>query len=244
MLLFERKDLVKYVAEIFVVVFGILIAFQVEEWRERLAEERDLQAALVRLKEETTANLEICETQMPSLMRVADATHVVLGSLLSNRLADEDVEQFDRGLIMLGWNPRPPFVSTVAEEMISTGLLKELEDEALRAEIAKLPGRIRAVTGDMAARGANLQAAFDELSRSVELDYSGPTNLEELGGEFPQFEQGIIVKYDFQSLSGNTYLKNLLVEVTDTHTDRYGSNRSLCEILAEIDVLLAETASL
>ena len=41
----------KCFAEMVVVVLGILIAFQVEEWREDLREQREIDAALVRLKD-------------------------------------------------------------------------------------------------------------------------------------------------------------------------------------------------
>ena len=57
--LLSKKDLVKYFAEMLVVVFGILIAFQVDEWRQDVREQREIDAALVRLKEETASNLRI-----------------------------------------------------------------------------------------------------------------------------------------------------------------------------------------
>jgi len=40
MQLLSKKDLVKYFAEMVVVVLGILIAFQVEEWRQGAAGDR------------------------------------------------------------------------------------------------------------------------------------------------------------------------------------------------------------
>jgi hypothetical protein len=52
-----REKLATYGIEVLVVVFGILIAFQVEEWREDRQRSRDLDAALIRLAEETAANL-------------------------------------------------------------------------------------------------------------------------------------------------------------------------------------------
>lgn len=237
----SRKDWTGYLVELFVVVLGILIAFQVEEWRERLAESRELSAALVRLEDETTTNLAICVNQVPLTASMANSAHLVLKSLSSGRLAAEDVELFDTGLAMMGWNPRPPFLSTVAEEMISTGLLKKLEDVRLRARIAALPRQILSVTGDLAARGSNLQGAVDEISRAVEFDYTGTTDLAQFRAGLPIFEQGITVKYDFEALARNTYLKNLVIEATDTHSDRYVTVSDLCEALTEIGDLLSET---
>ena len=58
--LLSRQDFVKYLAEILVVVLGILIAFQVEGWRERRQLETDLELAIDRLADETQQNIVSC----------------------------------------------------------------------------------------------------------------------------------------------------------------------------------------
>lgn len=239
--LLTRKDWTGYLVELVVVVLGILIAFQVEEWREQLGEQRELRAALLRLKEETKANLTICETALPLAAQVASSAHVVVKSLSSGRLADGDIDQFEAGLVMMGFNPRPPFVSTVADEMISTGLLKKLENEQLRTSIAALPANILGLR-DVSGRGAEFEVTMGELSRSVEFDYTGPADLDELYG-VGIFERGLSVRYDFDSLSRNKYLKNLLIDATDTHTDRYARVRYFCESLAQVDDLLSNISA-
>lgn len=240
--LLTSKDWMGYLVELVVVVLSILIAFQVEEWREQLGEQRELHSAMLRLKEETEGNLAICDTALARAAQVASLAHVVVKSLSSKRLAAEDIDQFEAGLVMMGFNPRPPFVSTVAEEMISTGLLKKLENEQLRTSIAALPATILGIR-EISGRGSDFEVTVGELSRAIEFDYEGPTDLDELYG-VGIFERGLRVKYDFNSLSRNKYLKNLLIDATDTHTDRYGRIRYFCETLAQIDVQLTESESL
>ena len=59
--LFKKKQMSLLAAEFVVVVLGILIAFQVEEWREGRQEAEEIRASLLRLAEETTANIALCE---------------------------------------------------------------------------------------------------------------------------------------------------------------------------------------
>ena len=240
--LFEKKDLVRYVAEIFVVVLGILIAFQVDEWRDRLAEERELRASLSRLGQETGTNLQLCARDLPAHAGLASALHMVLGSLGAGRLDEADAGQFGEGLAKIEFNPQPLYLTTVAEEMIATGLLKNLHSAELRANIAELPGRLFTLRQGVANGSDRLRAAADELNRTVEYSYAGPTNLEAFR-EFAAFEKGITVDYEFEELANNRYLKNLLIEVTDIHTDRYRANRDLCDIFEQIGEHLTESNS-
>ena len=61
----SKKQLRVYLAELAIIVFGILIAFQVEEWRDERRNEQDMQASLQRLAEEIKQNLAICEARLP-----------------------------------------------------------------------------------------------------------------------------------------------------------------------------------
>ncbi|MBU2677591.1 MAG: hypothetical protein KJP16_10930, partial [Gammaproteobacteria bacterium] len=65
MAILTKEKLANYGIEVLVVVFGILIAFQVDEWREDRQRSRDVDAALIRMAEETAANLRHCELVVP-----------------------------------------------------------------------------------------------------------------------------------------------------------------------------------
>jgi hypothetical protein len=121
-----------------VVVLGILIAFQVEEWREERQEAEEIRASLLRLAEEITANIALCEWQIPNAAgRTRTMEHVFL-VLDRGTLPDKDREMFERGL--LGASSLPPFemLTTAVDELISTGLLKEVSDQELRRLITTI----------------------------------------------------------------------------------------------------------
>ena len=241
--LLSRKDLVKYFAEMMVVVLGILIAFQVDEWREGLQIDRDLQAALVRLKEESQTNLRHCEIVVPIGERLARSLQLVLKSIQLGRLRDADIGEFEYGLTHIGWLPGRPFLTTVAEEMIATGLLKELNNVGLQTDIASTLIQTELRSEIIAIQSRFLQSIVDELARTVEYSYGGETELNELRQPMTMglFEDGIEVAYDFASLANNRYLRNLLFETTDGYIDMYQTNYAICARFKKIvDQLAAQ----
>jgi len=235
-----REKLSTYGIEVLVVVFGILIAFQVEEWREDRQRDRDLDAALIRLAEETTANLEVCERVVP---RFADHARWVMGvvrALNEGQLAEADIESFDAGLVRVGYIQGAPYSVTVAEEMIATGLLKELDNAELRNRIAELPVWAEDARGWFDDTRGSLRMAVVEVAEAVEFEYRAPfPALEGSEVENLDFEAGIGVEYEFEELVANRTLKNVLIEAADTHLDMWIHHTVLCRRFGEIQSSLA-----
>ena len=86
--LFSRKDLAGYSIEIVVVALGILIAFQVEEWRESRQIQEDLNLAMVRLVDETQQNTSFCGAFIKRRAKALDAVETVLLSLQQGELRE------------------------------------------------------------------------------------------------------------------------------------------------------------
>ncbi len=239
--LLSKKDLVKYFAEMLVVVLGILIAFQVDQWRDGLQVERDRHAVLLRLKEETQSNLRECERSVPFRAGLARKVQLILESLQSGNLREIEIGDFDYGLTHIGFLPRNPYLSTVAAEMIATGLLKELDNADLQTSITSAQVQIDVFRQTIETQSRFLQPVVDELARVVVYSYAGTSDLDELrtvaGGVF---EGGIEVTYDFASLANNRYLRNLLFEATDGHIDLYVMDYYICATVEEIDRHLTE----
>ena len=167
------QDLVKYFAEMLVVVLGILIAFQVDEWREGLREDRELDASLVRLREETMENSRRCANGLRRLARRVLATQTVHKALQLGRLVNAEVELFNEGLVKMGnfWNVT---ISTSAtNEMISTGLLREMDNPDLRAAIGKVPDEFQRLSDFTAIFRLENGVLIDELAGIVTYTYTG-----------------------------------------------------------------------
>ena len=236
-----REKLATFGIEVIVVVLGILIAFQVDEWREDRQRSRDLDAALVRLAEETQGNLQRCEQVIPVLADHSQSMLAVVRTLNDGRLSDADIELFDAGLIRVGYVTGAPYSDSVAEEMIATGLLKDLENAALRNRIAELPVWIAgARSWDLDSRGS-LQAAVAEVAKAVDFGHSGDFQApDDNDGPATSFEQGISVNYVLEELVANRTLRNVFIEAADTHLDMWRNHKEACRKFEEIRSSLNE----
>lgn len=241
MAILTREKLATYGFEVLVVVFGILIAFQVEEWREDRQRSRDRDAALIRLAEETATNLKHCEKVVPVLADHAKSTLAVVRVLNNGHLSDADIEPFEEGLIRVGYVTGAPYSETVAEEMIATGLLKDLENAELRNRIAELSVWIEGARSyDLDSRGS-LQAAVTEVAKAVDFEHHGNLQVPEEGdGPATGFEDGISVNYVLDELVANRTLKNVFIEAADTHLDMWRNHRYACRKFEEIQSSLTE----
>jgi len=172
MAILTKEKLATYGIEVLVVVFGILIAFQVDEWREGRQRSRDLDAALIRLAEDTAANLSACELVIPILANHARSVVAVVRALNDGHLSDANIESFDAGLTRVGYVTGAPYSETVAEEMIATGLLKDLKNTELRNHVAILPVRIEGARNWDADPLSSLRAAVNVCRKFEEIQSS------------------------------------------------------------------------
>ena len=241
MAILTREKLATFGIEVLVVVFGILIAFQVDEWREDRQRSRDLDAALIRLAEETATNLQHCEKVLPVQADHAHSVLAVVRVLNGGRLSDANIESFDAGLTRVGYVTGTPYSKSVAEEMIATGLLKDLENAALRNRIAELPVWIEGARAwELDSRGS-LRAAVAEVTKAVDFEHHGKLRVPEISdGPATGFEEGISVSYVLEDLVANRTLKNVFIEAADTHLDMWGNHRLACRKFEEIQSSLTE----
>jgi hypothetical protein len=236
-----REKLATFGIEVVVVVVGILIAFQVEEWREDRQRSRDLDAALIRLAEETEANLRACELVIPILTNHARSVGAVVRTLNDGYLSDENIGMFNDGLTRVGYVTGTPYSETVAEEMIATGLLKDLKDTELRNHVATLPVRIAGARSWNSDPLGSLRAAVTEVTMAVNFQYHGELpEPKDIDVPDTSFEDGISVDYVLDELIANQALKNVFIEAADTHLDMWRNHRDVCRKFEEVQSSLTE----
>jgi len=239
MTILTGEKLTTYSIEVLVVVIGILIAFQVDEWREDRQQSRDRDAALIRLAEETATNLKHCEKILPVLADHAQSVLAVVRALNDGHLSDTDRVSFETGFIDVGYVTGSPYSETVAEEMIATGLLKDLGNAELRNRVGELPVWIAGARNwDLDSRGS-LRAAVAEATKAVDFEYHGTLPVPgESDGPDTRFEDDIGVVYVFEELVNNRILKNVFIEAADTHLDMWRNHSEACGKFEEIQSLL------
>ena len=235
----SKKDLVRYLAEITVVVLGILIAFQIEEWREERQRQRDQRRSLLRLVQETKENLEVCTGEIRFFSDLT-GIEMIVDALQTGVLADEDKELFHDGLATAAALPNPQILTTVADEMISTGILKELEDMELRSMIARLQSSVNLKDRNYSNRRESVRDLSRELANHIDIIYqpSSPGDATERIG-WKSEEEKVQVIYDFAELAASRRLKNLFFEALDARADHWRSYQRNCELITAIDNRLA-----
>ncbi len=242
--MFSKQQWSFLAAELAVVVLGILIAFQVEEWREERVEQREIDAALVRLKDETRGNLSTCEYSVRMAERQARLAQVVLESLQAGGLAESDRADFEAGLVKLHWLVYPPFRQTVAQEMLSTGLLKSVKQQDLRAIIAWLPNYYDGVQVAFQQQRTNALRPKERVEELVTLRYNGSFDhsmeMEAQEAATQTFENATSVFYDFDQLAADTNFVNLVVRASSNQIWNFGTNTRLCTLFADVDSMLTK----
>lgn len=239
MSIFSRRQLSIFAGETVVVVLGILIAFQVEEWRERRQSERQLEAALARLAEEAVSNLEYCDLWLPRRHHVGYGVEQVFISLSRGELRDDELERFELGLATVSMLPTFNLKLTVVDEMISTGLLKDVESESLRRAVADFHQTQKTADVSYASRRDSVREASHELRDYVEVELvEGPSVISGERKLTNSLELETRVVYDFEALAANKRLINLFFEALDSHADQLNSVEHLCGLAAQISAAL------
>lgn len=267
-ILFTKERLGVLATEIVAVAVGILIAFQVEEWRERRAADREIQASLSRLAEETRENLDICDFWGPVHESGATEAELVFRTLRAGHLDESNREQFERGLRSAATLPTFSIRTSVADEMIATGLLKRIADEELRSAIARLREMQRALDRPYPNRRQVIRDLSIELFGHVDMAITdrppgfiddepavGVIGADESPEDDPEERIGASVgpkqemmagtheissdiRYDIDDLSANRRLVNLFFDALDSRVDQRDGVRRLCSQVSMIEEML------
>ncbi len=230
-----------YPVELAVIVLGILIAFQVEEFRDRRIEARELAAALERLAEETGHNRETCDYSLPLLEDSATSVRHVYESLVRNAIVADDRQRFERGLVVFSVVPDIRMQTTVAQEMIATGLLKELDDPALRQQLPNLITLDQQAHEQLVYFREGIISLQNRIMTLADYRFAGDIPSLDALVDGPWLEDAMRVDYDLDHLAADRLLVNLFFEAVDIHADTWLGLEERCRVIAAIEERLAGT---
>ena len=135
-----RKYLVYAIGEIVLVVIGILIALQINNWNEGRKDNLKEQAILVQLKEEYTANLEQLEAKME-----LRKTIVLSGLVLLKFMDAPENVQSDSVIYHLSNIVFDPTFDPIQNDLISSGNIRLIRNEKLRRLLSNWSSDVIAV---------------------------------------------------------------------------------------------------
>ncbi|MAP93432.1 MAG: hypothetical protein CMK07_00625 [Ponticaulis sp.] len=130
----REQDWVTVVIETLIVMFGVLLGLQVNNWNSARVERAELVGLIERLKTDFAETEPVIETNYERIALAADQTAQLIDYL---RTTDEVPE--DEDILMIVEAPGRlaalPAVSATYQEMLSTGSLARIKSEELRSAL-------------------------------------------------------------------------------------------------------------
>ena len=122
--------------DFFIVVAGILIAFQITNWNEGRKNDNLERGYLIRLHEDFTHSAGEMTGAVGFLKTQTDNQGIVIDALRSCELADENAYAFQEGVRTLGYINSPPFYQRTINELMSSAGLGMIKNEDIISELA------------------------------------------------------------------------------------------------------------
>ena len=136
----ETKQYLKYgIGEVVLVVLGILLALQVNNWNEKRKLIKEEKKTLLSFHNEVSNNLNILERSIVEKQKIIEANNEILKYIGPNEkwLSEESLDSLMYHITVSGWIFVPE--DGVLNEIINSGKLSIIQDEKIKNEVASLP---------------------------------------------------------------------------------------------------------
>ena len=136
----ETKQYLKYgIGEVVLVVLGILLALQVNNWNEKRKLIKEEKKTLLSFHNEVSNNLNILERSIVEKQKIIEANNEILKYIGPNEkwLSEKSLDSLMYHITVSGWIFVPE--DGVLNEIINSGKLSIIQDEKIKNEVASLP---------------------------------------------------------------------------------------------------------
>jgi len=189
-----------------IVVFGVFIGLQVNNWNSARVERNSEQVLLLRLQEETRSLLDTQKKEMaaqsPRIELLTDANSVMFSLAPSRPLTNDECW----AVVVSHWLPSPTEELSSLDELISSGRFDLISNPSVKAALrdyAVVQERSRAARAEAVSEFFRLysrhpDAVWLEVGRAEDTDYFPPTA--------PLDSEGMKWRYlcDIDQIRGNT----------------------------------------
>ena len=166
-----RQYIIYAIGEILLVVFGILIALQINNWNEERKLLKDEQYLLVELELEFNTNLSLVQRDYNGNRVTSDAVIHIMSLFVEPEKADPNI--IDSLIVTVFNNTSFDPKTGVVDEIISTGRLNVLSDDSLRYLISQWPSVLKNQQEDINIRATHFeQFVLPEIFRNYPIKNS------------------------------------------------------------------------
>lgn len=218
------------IGEIVLVVAGILIALQVNDWNDARHERAREREALERLHDEAVKDVRYFDNEVAESRERVDAQEVALAALSRGDWTRADAAAMSDGLASLNQYPTQSPPRSTYDDLVSSGAFGGLSDIGVRTAVAAYYSQLQYAQGQL------------EYARSLTLQFREA--LLESGGMratySPATQRRISVEYDFPELAGDRrFMNNALMGMSNqrlmqaNRLDTLARARAMCAALSE-----------
>ena len=214
------QDWFTVVLEVLIVVVGIVVGLQVDDWNTRRLEQALLDDYLERLKIETKSNIEPYLEYVNGMEAVSDQFTTYFNHLRDSNQPPPDLEALSAHLCRNGIMPTPSYDNSVLDEMISTGYLRLIKDKKLVRSLQNYIGQQHSVNQGIVFQAPIVIDAFDKFEpyRALRpLEDSGIGNCD----------------FDFSAFARNPKAASWVADAQRLHVWHMLNARSVLEALQE-----------
>lgn len=186
----KTSKYLKYaIGEIILVVIGILIALQLNNWNEESKKSALHDSMLVRLEEEFRSLEPVLAALVAFTHSSRESTAQVVNALRLENPPDDEL-QFRKALARANWVQNVPQIATSYQELVSTGRLSDIRDVELRKALIRY--------GDAHERLERIYPAATSVIFAPGLNYYRAVDWNMDPGTWDN--EGGIVRYDWAAL--------------------------------------------
>jgi hypothetical protein len=192
--------------ELVIVVLGVFIGLQVNNWNEarhdRLREHEYLQRIYADMQETIAHESDGSENAQWNQARLASQA-IVLEALRSGVLQEKDRQAFDKGLMLFGYTGGADVRWSTVEELQSTGSMAVIRDRALRDLIGQNDANLKRKAGILTTFTNSINGYRQQLGSRFAV------------ARFSDFKdpEGVKLQYDFHALASDPGFINTLTQI-------------------------------
>ena len=236
---FRKQDWGTLVIELVVVVVGIFLGLQVDDWNEARKEARQEVIYLERLLADAGDMIAEHEAHEVQARDKIEYTIDSLNALRTCQLTPQTEQSFQEVLLNHQGLARIPVIRATYDEMVSSGALTRIRDQALKKQISDTFAFAEIAQDFVSYFTADLGRASSIIWKHVAFNIR-PDAISETswdgGWRGEGFSQS--VSYDFEALCQSPEFINAMVEVFDSAKDRLGTGAEFAGRLATLREML------
>jgi hypothetical protein len=227
-LLIEGKtgNYLKYaIGEIVLVVIGILIALQVNNWNEQIKHLNQENVYLTKLKEDVQMMKENLDEQLKLMpIQILEAQKALYYVQNCNEFS-EGYEALQETLLTHG-NMATFFIREgTYVEMLSNGAFSRIENDSLKTMLSNLYTRLHESNDYVSYFRTELSRASTVIWEHMEQEFKPNIELDIAS------QDQIVVKYNYSKICKSGSFKNALAEVYDARQDVYNMSQFISDYL-------------